>query len=209
MNKKNYLIPLLLLALVFTSCEETQEVSRYDNWQERNDTFIDSLYNVYTTQADHGGLDSIHLLTAPNDYIFYKVKDAVTSAPPAGNPYEYIEGYVAEDIQPYYTDSVYVYYKGSLINGDWFDGFKGANPTAFDSPGYFRVTGGVVTGWTEILQRMDVGDRWEIYIPWKYGYGSSGNGSILGYSTLIFDMQLYSIKGRSSNAMSLDEVGEE
>ena len=44
MNKKIYLLPILLLALVFTSCEETKEVSRYDNWQARNEAFIDSLY---------------------------------------------------------------------------------------------------------------------------------------------------------------------
>ena len=43
MNKKIYLLPILLLALVFTSCEETKEVSRYDNWQARNEAFIDSL----------------------------------------------------------------------------------------------------------------------------------------------------------------------
>ena len=55
MNKKIYLLPILLLALVFTSCEETKEVSRYDNWQARNEAFIDSLYNVYTTEADHDG----------------------------------------------------------------------------------------------------------------------------------------------------------
>ena len=57
MNKKIYLLPILLLALAFTSCEETKEVSRYDNWQARNEAFIDSLYNVYTTKVDHGGLD--------------------------------------------------------------------------------------------------------------------------------------------------------
>ena len=43
MNKKIYLLPILLLALVFVSCEETKEVSIYDNWQERNEAFIDSL----------------------------------------------------------------------------------------------------------------------------------------------------------------------
>ena len=45
MNKKIYLLPILLLALVFVSCEETKEVSIYDNWQERNEAFIDSLRN--------------------------------------------------------------------------------------------------------------------------------------------------------------------
>ncbi|WP_455584870.1 FKBP-type peptidyl-prolyl cis-trans isomerase [Bacteroides sp.] len=209
MNKKIYLLPILLLALVFVSCEETKEVSVYDNWQARNEAFIDSLYNEYTTKADRGGLDSIHLLSAPDDYIFYKKKTPVTDTPVnPDNIYEYIDGYVAEpDLRPYYTDSVYVYYKGSLIIGSRFGGFTGANPTAFDSPSKFNVTG-VVTGWTEILQRMSVGERWEVYIPWKYGYGSNGNGSILGYTTLVYDMQLYSILNRSSNALFQSDVEE-
>lgn len=202
MNKKIYLLPILLLMLVFTSCEETKEVSIYDNWQSRNEAFIDSLYDVYTKKPNHGGLDSIHLLAAPNDYIFFKRKTPVTDTPSPNNPYEYIEGYVSEDIQPYYTDSVYVYYKGTYIINERFDGFKGANPTVFDSPSKSEVTG-FISGVTEILQRMNVGERWEIYIPWKYGYGANGKGSILGYSTLIFDMQLYSIENRSSNALPL------
>lgn len=59
-----------------------------------------------------------------------------------------------------------------------------------------------------MLQRMKVGERRLVYIPWSYGYGSSGSGSILGYSTLIFDMQLYSIENRSSNSLSTLAVEE-
>ena len=86
MNKKIYLLPILLLALAFTSCEETKEVSRYDNWQARNEAFIDSLYNVYTTKVDHGGLDSIHLMSDPEGYIFYKELKPITDDP-SKNPY--------------------------------------------------------------------------------------------------------------------------
>ena len=205
MNKKIYLLPILLLALAFVSCEETKEVSIYDNWQERNEAFIDSLYNEFMTNREASGLDTIHLLSAPEDYIFYKEKTPVKDTPAEGaDKDEYIEGYVSEDIQPFYTDSVYMYYKGSLIIGTRF---KGENPTAFDSPSKFKVKE-VVTGWSEVLQRMSVGERWEVYIPWKYGYDSNGNGSILGYSTLIFDMQLYSIENRSSNALSISELSE-
>lgn len=206
MNKKIYLLPIFLLMLVFVSCEETKEVSIYDNWQVRNEAFIDSLYNEYTTKADRGGLDTIHLLSDPSDYIFYKEKTPVENKTDETNNYDYIEGYVSEDIQPFYTDSIYAYYKGSLIIGDRFDAnFQGANPTIFDSPAKFNVNG-VVVGWTEMLQRMNVGERREIYIPWKYGYGSNGKGSILGYTTLIFDMQLYSVINRSSNALSTLEL---
>lgn len=201
MNKKICLLPLLLLAVLFTSCEETEETSIYDNWQERNEAYMDSLYNEYITNRD-SGLDTIHLLSNSDGFIFYKEKTPVKSVPEnPDNEYEYIEGYVSENIRPYYTDSVNVYYKGTYIIGTRFDGFTGENPTVFDSPSEFDVNG-VITGWTEVLQRMTVGERWEVYIPWEYGYGANGNGSILGYSTLVFDMQLHSILNRSSNALS-------
>ena len=185
MNKKIYFIPLLLLAFIFTSCEETKEISKYDNWQERNEAFIDSLYNVYTTQADHGGLSRFQLLTNPSDYIYYKELDAV----------ETLEGYVASDEKPLdATTTVDVYYKGVNILNERFDGFTGSEPTVFDEPVSFAVTyGSIINGWWEVLQQMSLGERWLVYIPWDYGYGSSGSSSILGYSTLIFDMQLFRI----------------
>ena len=208
MNKKIYLLSILLLALVFVSCEETKEVSVYDNWQERNEAFIDSLHNEFMTNREASGLDTIHLLSAPDDYIFYKEKTPVTSEPlNPDNIYEYIEGYISEDIQPYYTDSIYTYYKGTYIIGSRFAGFAGKNPTAFDSPSKFNVSG-FVTGMTEILQRMKVGERREIYVPWKYGYGASGYNDILGYTTLVFDLQLHSIINRSSNALSTLDIEE-
>lgn len=43
MNKKIYLLPLLLLALIFVSCEETKEAGKYDNWKARGEMFIDSI----------------------------------------------------------------------------------------------------------------------------------------------------------------------
>ena len=46
MSKKIYLFSLVLLALAFTACSETEETSRYDNWQARSEAFIDSIANV-------------------------------------------------------------------------------------------------------------------------------------------------------------------
>lgn len=210
MNKKIYLLPILLFVLALTSCEETKEVSKYDNWQSRNDAFIDSLQNVYATgelDVNHRKLERFEMLSAPGKYIYYKVLSPVTNIPNPNNPYEYIENYVSENMQPYYTDSVYVYYKGCFINRECFDSqFSGANPTVFDSPVKLGVSD-LVMGMTECLQRIKVGERWEFYIPWKYAYGSSDytnpNTSITipGYSTLIFDMQLYGILNRSSNML--------
>ena len=193
MNKKIFLLPLLLLMLVLVSCEETKEVSKYDNWRERNEQFIDSLYSVYTTTPDKGGLDSIHLLTAPNDYIFFKRLDPVTVVP----DYVYDPTQVAFD----QSCSIDLYYKGVNILNERFDGFYGDAPTEFDSPGTFEVVYGLwVNGWWEVMQRIGLGERWEVYIPWEYGYGANGKDAILGYSTLIFDMQLFRINNLSFTA---------
>ena len=197
MNTKNYFLPLLLLILVFTtSCEETKEVGKYDNWRERNEAFIDSLQHVYDTKADHGGLEFIHLISAPNDVIYFKRKKPV--ALPGEEPI------IKKDVKPLFTDVVSLFYKGSFIIGsvdeqnnyigEVFDGnFTGANPDMEVTKASQMKVRELITGFTEILQRMDVGERYEIYIPWQYGYGSSDNKSILAYSTLIFDVQLLDI----------------
>jgi FKBP-type peptidyl-prolyl cis-trans isomerase FklB len=86
------------------------------------------------------------------------------------------------------------YYTKLYQSLDVFDkNFAGEEPNAFESPTTFIVNEQVY-GWVEVLQRMKVGERWEIYIPWQQGYGSAGQFSILGYSTLIFDVNLVSIK---------------
>lgn len=195
MSKKVYLFSLVLLALAFTACSETEEVSRYDNWQSRNESYIDSVANVYATSPNHGGLNRFELLSAPGEYIYYKVKK---------------EGEDQDTESPKYMNYAKVHYKGTNILNEVFDGtFTGSDPITGDvseggtsqgdsKPAILQVcsvqsgSGGLITGWVELLQRMKVGDRWEVYIPWKYAYGRNGdsNGTILGYSTLIFDVML-------------------
>lgn len=183
MSKKIYLFSLVLLTLAFVSCSETEEEGKYDNWRARNEAYIDSLANVYATAADKGGLERIEMLTAPGNYIYYK---EIEKAP-------------AENTDsPKYTDYVKVYYKGTNILGEYFDGnftgdnpvIDGENPDEGDSPTTIFQVSSVITGWGEILQRMKIGDRWKVYIPWDYAYGSSGTTGILGYSALVFDITL-------------------
>lgn len=191
MNTKIYLLPLLMLAMLFASCEETTEAGKFDNWRARNDAFMDSLQNVYDTKPDHGGLEQIYLISAPDQFIFYKTLTPVT--PDGGAP---VYGGT-----PLYTDLVSTYYKGIYINGDKFDGnFTGTDPDFnFNIPTTFAVNA-VIVGWTEMLQRMKVGERRLMYIPWQFGYGENdytSQGStttIPGGSILIFDMQLLSIE---------------
>lgn len=183
MNKKIYLLPLLMLALVFASCEETKEADRYVDWRARNEAFMDSIQNVYDTTSDDGGLNFVFSLENPSLKVFYK---DIT-------PEETVVG----DESPFYTDSVSVFRRGTYINGDVLqENFSGANPTLYDAP----VSCGVSTQpWSDVVQqKMTVGKRFLIYIPWQVGAGQNGyvldnSVEVRGYSTLIYDLQLVSI----------------
>lgn len=83
---------------------------------------------------------------------------------------------------------VYVHYTGSLIDGTVFDS------TRDDAlPGLFVVRE-LIMGWQIVLTRMHEGDRWEVYIPAKWGYGSTKMDDIPANSTLVFDMELVKIE---------------
>jgi len=88
---------------------------------------------------------------------------------------------------PAATDKVTVHYTGKLIDGTVFDSSSGKEPVTFE-------VNGVIAGWTEALQLMHEGDKWEIYIPFPLGYGERGAGDqIPPYSTLIFEVELIKI----------------
>lgn len=83
-------------------------------------------------------------------------------------------------------DKVTVKYKGSLVDGTVFDS---------TTEGIDLNVNGVIKGWTEILQMMPVGSKWEIFIPYELGYGEKGAGQdIKPYSALIFEIELMGIK---------------
>ena len=84
---------------------------------------------------------------------------------------------------------VTVHYRGKLTNGLEFDSSYQRN-----EPASFPVNG-VIRGWTEALQLMKEGDKWELIIPPDLGYGNKGAGNIIpADSTLIFEVELLEIK---------------
>ena len=91
--------------------------------------------------------------------------------------------------KPAATDSVVCNYKGTLIDGTEFDSsYKRGQPATFP-------VGRVIKGWTEALQLMPVGSKWQLFIPADLAYGPSGNGPTIGpNATLIFEIELLSIK---------------
>lgn len=195
---------LLFLAGAFVSCEEVEEAGKYDNWQERNEAFIDSLKRE-TGEVYVATIDQAREMVVGKLYAI-QVQAQSTDANPQ---YIYCKKLTRNDEgrRPLYTESVTAYYYGTLITGDKFDGsfvgysatdqgeLDGAEkmPTDFDSPVGFSVQG-VISGWTTVLQFMRTDERWMVYIPWSCAYGSAGKGSILGYSTLTFDMILKTVE---------------
>jgi FKBP-type peptidyl-prolyl cis-trans isomerase FklB len=89
---------------------------------------------------------------------------------------------------PKASDQVTVNYRGTFIDGTEFDSsYKRGQPATFR-------TDGVIKGWTEALQLMKEGSKWQLFIPPELGYGDRGAGPIQPNSTLIFEVELISIK---------------
>ncbi|MDD7724457.1 MAG: FKBP-type peptidyl-prolyl cis-trans isomerase, partial [Bacteroidales bacterium] len=89
--------------------------------------------------------------------------------------------------KPTATDRVKVNYRGTLIDGTEFDASKEGEPATL-------AMRGVIKGWTEALQMMPVGSKWQIYVPSNLAYGKHGAGEKVGPgATLIFDIELVEI----------------
>ena len=90
---------------------------------------------------------------------------------------------------PQKTDTVTVHYRGTLIDGSEFD-----SSISRGQPATFKV-GGVIPGWTEALQLMKMGAKWQLFIPPGLAYGERGSPPrIPPNSTLIFEVELISVK---------------
>jgi len=115
-----------------------------------------------------------------------KAKEGVKTAP-SGLQYKVIKPGTGK--KPQATDTVTVNYRGTLTDGTEFDSsYRRGKPATFP-------VSGVIPGWTEALQLMEEGAKWEIVIPSKLAYGEQGAGQMIGpNATLIFEVELISIQ---------------
>ncbi len=90
---------------------------------------------------------------------------------------------------PKLTDTVVTHYEGTLLSGQVFDSsYERGEPVSFP-------INGVIKGWTQALQMMKVGAKWQLFIPADLAYGERGGGGKIGPNqTLIFDVELLDIK---------------
>jgi FKBP-type peptidyl-prolyl cis-trans isomerase FkpA len=93
-----------------------------------------------------------------------------------------------DGVKPSETDTVSVHYSGKLIDGTEFDSSYGRG-----EPVNFPVNG-VIAGWTEALQLMPQGSKWELVIPSDLAYGPGGNGPIPPNAVLVFEVELLEVK---------------
>ena len=115
-----------------------------------------------------------------------KKKEGVVTLP-SGLQYKVLKA--GDGKSPAATDKVETNYRGTLIDGTEFDSSYKRGKTAV-----FPVTG-VIPGWTEALQKMKVGDKWQLFVPPELAYGERGAGRDIGpNATLIFEVELVSIK---------------
>lgn len=178
--------------LIFlTACSETDdEVNDYENWEARNEVFFaaleDSLANGSGTwmKIKNYSKNPSELVGSNLDYIYVKVLKT---------------GYekASETESPLFNDSVRISYIGRLMpsekepEGYVFDSTVFGNyDLKTNSTRDFKVSE-LVGGFVTAMIHMHRFETWQLYIPWKLGYGSSDSGIIPAYSTLIYTVTLY------------------
>ncbi len=124
-----------------------------------------------------------------------KTKEGVVTLP-SGLQYKILKEGTGP--KPSASDSVVCNYKGTLIDNTEFDSsYKRGQPATFP-------VGQVIKGWTEVLQLMPVGSKWQVFVPSDLAYGPRAPGGTIGpNATLIFEIELLSIQGKCNVAMEL------
>jgi len=119
-----------------------------------------------------------------------KTKDGVVTLP-SGLQYRVLQEGTGPKPAP--TDTVVCNYRGTLLNNTEFDSsYKRGQPATFP-------VNGVIKGWTEALQLMPVGSKWQLFIPAELAYGERSPGGLIGpNSTLIFEVELLSIQPKEN-----------
>lgn len=115
-----------------------------------------------------------------------KAKEEGVKALPGGVYYKVLKEGDAASATPTVRSIVTAHYTGWTINGKKFDSSRGGTPLAI------RLCD-LIDGWIIAMQRMHIGDHWEIYVPAEKGYGKFSQPGIPGGSTLIFEIELLGI----------------
>ena len=155
---------------------------------EESQKLMSELQKSLQTKAEaKQKVDSEKNTAAGKAFLAENAKKPGVKVLPSGLQYKVItEG---KGDSPKATDTVSTNYKGTLIDGTEFDSsYKRGQPAKFP-------VNGVIKGWTEALQLMKPGAKWQVYVPSDLAYGARGAGELIGpNATLIFEVELLGIE---------------
>jgi FKBP-type peptidyl-prolyl cis-trans isomerase FklB len=141
---------------------------------------------VATEQASRQAQGEKNLAAARAFLERNRTREGVTTLP-SGLQYKVLKEGTGP--KPSTTDVVTVHYRGTLLDGTEFDSSYGRN-----QPATFPLNR-VIKGWTEALQLMGRGAKWELYIPPELAYGERGAGAMIPpQSALVFEVELLDVK---------------
>lgn len=155
-----------------------------------NSVFADSLAKPYFENAVKANIEAENMKNkkAGEAFLAENAKKEGVVTLPSGLQYKVLTAGTGE--KPKATDRVTVKYEGKTLDGKVFDSSYKRNPQTTT----FGVTQ-VIKGWTEALQLMPVGSKWELYIPYDLAYGEKGAGrDIKPYDALLFTVELVGIE---------------
>jgi FKBP-type peptidyl-prolyl cis-trans isomerase FklB len=206
MKKKSLLQLTVLLSLFFVSCSETDnELNEFSNWKDKNEKYFTDIYFHADSAINNGSKDwkIIREWSLENRYSTTKENNIVVNILKVGNV----------SACPIYTDSVRVHIQSRLIPSStyskgysFWQSFDDKLDITTSLPFLLSADGTIpsgtktvnakqIDGLSTALQQMHLGDRWVVYVPHQYGYGTVNNSSpfVPAYSTLIFDITLVGI----------------
>ena len=206
MKKRSLLKFAALLPLFLVSCSETDdELNEFSNWKDKNEKYFTDIYIHADSAINNGSKDwkIIREWSLEDRYSTIKENNIVVNILKIGNA----------STCPIYTDSVRVHIQGRIIPSatyskgyPFWESFDDKLDVTTSLPFLLSANGAIsseintvnskqIDGLSTALQQMHIGDRWIVYVPYQYGYGTVNNSSPLvpAYSTLIFDVSLVGI----------------
>jgi FKBP-type peptidyl-prolyl cis-trans isomerase len=147
--------------------------------------FANEYFRKYITKAQNADIEAKK--ADGEKFLADNMKAEGVNVTPSGLQYKVLVP--AEGKKPTAQDTVKVHYTGTLVDGTKFD-----SSVDRGEPIEFPLNQ-VIKGWTEGVQLMSVGSKYNFFIPYNLGYGEQGAGSVIPpYATLIFEVELLGIK---------------
>ena len=204
MSKLSYIafFSCVLSLLVFSCSKNEGEPGEYDNWQARNQVYVDSIARLAKQGTDKW----------TRTLVYYFPQEYADKNPDNNNIYVYVQKVQpgTGTVKPLYSDSVRLFYRGRFIpSRSYPEGYVFGQSYTERSISEIDETTAVPTllavsqnvpGFCQALQDMVEGEICRMVIPYYVAYGSSSTASnIPDYSTLIFDVKLVKVYARGEN----------